>query len=140
MKNVKVGKATEENGALLRNMNHQWFNRLSKERQAEINAMFQEYKRTHNGTRKIRIANVTTESITPVAEIELPEIEEDCIEIDLEPMTEEELRKYEEYKRKRNEKVYDKFGYKVEKPKFMTEEQRRQQRELQEDLLLEIRY
>lgn len=140
MKNVKVGKATEENGALLRNMNHQWFNRQSKERQAEINAMFQEYKRTYNGTRRIRIANVTTEAITPVAEIELPEIEEDCIEIDLEPMTEEDLRKYEEYKRKRKEKVFDKFGYKTEKPKFMTEEQRRQQRELQEDLLLEIRY
>lgn len=121
-------------------MNHQWFNRQSKERQAEMNHIFQEYKRTFNGTKKIRIVNLTTEEITPVAEIELPEIEEDCIEIDLEPMTEEDLRKYEEYKRKRNEKVYDRFGYKIEKPKFMTEEQRRQQRELQEDLLLEIRY
>ena len=140
MKDVNGGKATEENGALLRNMNHQWFNRQPKERQEEMNAMFQEYKRTFNGTRRIRIAQVTTEAITPVVEIELPEIEEDCIEIDLEPMTEEELRKYEEYKRKRNEKVYDKFGYKVEKPKFLTEEQRRQQRELHEDLLLEIRY
>ena len=89
---------------------------------------------------KIRVAELTTEEIIPVAEIELPEIEEDCIGIDLEPMTEEDLRKYEEYKRKRNEKVYDRFGYKIEKPKFMTEEQRRQQRELQEDLLLEIRY
>ncbi|MBQ8044082.1 MAG: hypothetical protein IJ272_08065 [Clostridia bacterium] len=138
MKDANGGKATEENGAILRNLNHQWLNRQSKERQAEMNEMFQEYKRTYNGTRKIRIANLTTEAITPVAEIELPEIEEDCIEIDLEPMTEEELRKYEEYKRKRNEKVFDKFGYK--KPMFMTEEQRRQQRELQEDLLLEIRY
>ena len=89
---------------------------------------------------KIRVAELTTEEIIPVAEIELPEIEEDCIEIDLEPMTEEDLKKYEEHKRKRNERVYDKFGYKIEKPKYMTEEQRRQQRELQEDLLLEIRY
>ncbi len=140
MKDANGGKATEENGAILRNLNHQWLNRQSKERQAEMNEMFQEYKRTYNGTRKIRIAQVTTEEITPVAELELPEIEEDCIEIDLEPMTEEDIRKYEEYKRKRNEKVFDKFGYKIEKPKFMTEKQRRQQRELQEDLLLEIRY
>ena len=109
MKDVNGGKATEENGALLRNMNHQWFNRQSKERQEEMNAMFQEYKRTYNGTRRIRIAQVTTEAITPVAEIDLPEIEEDCIEIDLEPMTEEMLKKYEEHKRKRNERIVRKF-------------------------------
>lgn len=96
-------------------MNHQWLNRQSKERQAEMNAMFQEYKRTYNGTRRIRIAQVTTEEIIPVAEIELPEIEEDCIEIDLEPMTEEMLKKYEEHKRKRNEKVYRKFGEEYER-------------------------
>lgn len=106
MKNVNGGKATEENGALLRNMNHQWFNRQSKERQAEMNAMFQEYKRTYNGTRKIRIVNVTTESITPVAEIELPEIEEDYIEIPVYDFAEKE---YLEYKQKRNERVSRKF-------------------------------
>lgn len=44
----KGGKATEENGALLRNINHQWFNRLSKEQQATLNHLFQEYKRTHS--------------------------------------------------------------------------------------------
>jgi TRAP-type C4-dicarboxylate transport system substrate-binding protein len=32
---------------LLRNINHQWFNRLSKDKQAIINRMFQEYKRQH---------------------------------------------------------------------------------------------
>lgn len=45
-----------------------------------------------------------------------------------------------EYKRKRNDKVYEKFGYKLEKPKHLTPEQLRQQRELQEDLLMELRY
>ena len=35
------GKSSIENGALLRNINHQWFNTLSKERQAEINSLFQ---------------------------------------------------------------------------------------------------
>ena len=42
MKNVKDGKATEENGAILRNINHQWFNRQSKERQAERLKKYQE--------------------------------------------------------------------------------------------------
>lgn len=44
----KGGKATEENGALLRYINHQWFNRLSKEKQAEINRLFIEYKKAHS--------------------------------------------------------------------------------------------
>lgn len=88
---------------------------------------------------KIRVAELTTEEIIPVAEIELPEVEE-YIEIPVESMTEEELKKYEEHKRKRNEKVFDKFGYEKPKIKYMTSEQRRQQRELMEDLMLEIRY
>ena len=89
----------------MRNINHIWFNRQSKERQAEINAMFQEYKRKF----KLGVAELTTEGIKQVQEIELPKIEEDYIEIDLEPMTEENLIKYEEYKRKRNERVFRKF-------------------------------
>ena len=109
MKNANGGKATEENGAVLRNINHQWLNRQSKERQAEINAMFQEYKKAYNGTKRIRMTQLTTQNITPIAEIELPEIEEDYIEIPVEHMTEEDLRKYEEYKRKRNERVFRKF-------------------------------
>ena len=48
LEKCKGGKATEENGALLRYINHQWFHRLSKEKQAEINKMFQEYKRQHS--------------------------------------------------------------------------------------------
>lgn len=38
------GEASEENGAILRNINHIWFNRLSKEEQRRINNLFQEYK------------------------------------------------------------------------------------------------
>ena len=38
------GDATEANGAILRNINHIWFNGLSRERQREINNLFQEYK------------------------------------------------------------------------------------------------
>ena len=48
MKNAGDGKTTEENGALLRYINHQWFNRLPKEQQAKINQLFQEYKRKHS--------------------------------------------------------------------------------------------
>ena len=43
----KGGATTEENGAILRNINHRWFNRLSKEKQAEINRLFQVYKRNY---------------------------------------------------------------------------------------------
>lgn len=39
------GKATIENGAILRNINHIWFHRLPKEQQAKINKLFQEYKK-----------------------------------------------------------------------------------------------
>ena len=61
-------------------------------------------------------------------------------DIPLEPMTEEMLKKYEEHKRKRNERVFDKFDYKEATTRGLTEEQLKQQRELQEDLLLELRY
>ena len=43
----KGGATTEENGAILRNINHRWFNRLSKEKQSEINRLFQIYKRNY---------------------------------------------------------------------------------------------
>ena len=43
----KGGETTEENGAILRNINHRWFNRLSKEKQAEINKLFQAYKENY---------------------------------------------------------------------------------------------
>lgn len=98
--------------------------------------MFREYKKSF----KLGIAEVTTEGIKKVQAIELPEITEDCIEIPLEPNTKEDIRLYEEHKRKMRERAYKRFGVDYEKPKHMTPEQLRQQRELQEDLLMEIRY
>lgn len=85
-------------------MCHDWLEQLPQEEKEKVNDELREYKRKF----KLGIAELTTEGIKQVQEIELPEIE-DCIEIDLEPMTEEELRIYEEYKRKRNEKVFRKF-------------------------------
>lgn len=38
------GPATEENGAILRNINHIWFNSLDMNEQRRINKLFQEYK------------------------------------------------------------------------------------------------
>lgn len=39
-----MGKHQKKIGAILRNINHRWFNRLSKEQQSEINKLFQLYK------------------------------------------------------------------------------------------------
>lgn len=111
MKNVKDGKATEENGAILRNINHQWFNRLPKEKQEEINRMFQEYKKGF----KLGVAELTTEGIKQVQVIELPEIEEEYIEIPVETITLEEWIEYKKHKEARNERVYRKFGVEYER-------------------------
>lgn len=97
----KGGKATVENGALLSAENHEWFNQQSKEEQRRMNDMFQQYK--------LGVVEFTTEKVKQVVEIQLPEIEEEYIEIPLEPMTEEELKIYEEHKKKRNERVFRKF-------------------------------
>ena len=40
----KGGKATVENGALLSCENHAWFHKQTKEKQEEMNDMFQKYK------------------------------------------------------------------------------------------------
>ena len=103
----KGGKATVENGAILSAENHEWFNKQSKEEQKRMNDMFQQYK--------LGIIEFTTEKVKQAVEISLPVIEEDYIEIPVEPITEEELMKYEEYKKKRNEKTYRKFGVEYER-------------------------
>ena len=41
----KGGQTSLENGAVLRNINHRWFNRLSPKQQEEINKLFIEYKK-----------------------------------------------------------------------------------------------
>ena len=70
--------------------------------------MFQDYKRKF----KLGVAELTTEGIKQVQDIEFPEIEEDCIEIPVFDFTEKD---YLEHKRKRNERVYRKFGEEYEK-------------------------
>ena len=80
-----------------------WFNKQSKEEQARLNQAFQDYKRSFD----IGVAVITTKGVKQVQKIEIPEKE--YFEIPLEPMTEEELKIYEEHKRKRNERVFKKF-------------------------------
>lgn len=106
----KGGQTTLENGAILRNINHQWFNRQSKERQTEMNKMFQEYKRNFNKI-NIATAQLTTQGMqkTEIISFEESDSLDDFITIPLEPMTEEDIKKYEEYKKKRYEKIKNKF-------------------------------
>lgn len=101
------GKATVENGAILSVENHEWFNKQSPEKQKEMNAKFQEYKRTFNF--RIAAVELTTQGIQQAQMIEF----EDAPEIEVIPafdMTEEDMRIYEEHKRKRNERVFEKFA------------------------------
>lgn len=42
------GKTTVENGALLSNENHEWFNKQSDKAQRQMNELFQQYKRLIN--------------------------------------------------------------------------------------------
>ena len=100
------GKSEVENGALVNGLAHIYMHSLPREQEEVINDMLRDYKKGI----KVNIARVTTEKIAPVQVVELPEIdEEDCIEIPVEPMREEELEKYEAYKRARNERVKEKF-------------------------------
>jgi hypothetical protein len=110
----KGGQATIENGALLSEENHQWFNKQSRESQAKMNQAFQDYKASF----KICCTSLQVTSkgleVQPLqladsVDLELPEeIEAGIIEV--ESMTPEELAYYKEHKRKRNERVYEKFN------------------------------
>ena len=100
------GRSEAENGAIVNSLAHQYLHSLPRDQEEVINDMLRDYKKGI----KINIVRLTTESTTPVATIELPEvIEDDCIEIPVEPMSEEELEKYEAYKKARNERVKEKF-------------------------------
>lgn len=46
-KRSENGKTTIENGALLSAENHQWFHRQTPQKQAKMNQMFQDYKKTY---------------------------------------------------------------------------------------------
>ena len=57
------GKATVENGALLSAENHEWFNKQNKQRQAEMNQAFQDYKKS------VECAVEITEDVPKLCEI-----------------------------------------------------------------------
>ena len=86
--------------------NHQWFNKQSKQEQARMNEAFQEYKRKLDY--RISVAEITTEGIKQSQVIEF-EISEEVLEIPVYETTPEEQVKDEEYKRRRNERVFSKF-------------------------------
>ena len=52
------GKATVENGALLRVENHVWFHKQSEEVQRELNRKFQELKRSIDEGREVPVVEV----------------------------------------------------------------------------------
>lgn len=100
------GDTSEYNGAVVASLPHSYIHSLPRDEEEIINNMLRDYKKGI----KVNIARVTTEEITPVQVVELPEIdEEDCIEIPVEPMTPEDLAKYEAYKKERNERIKKKF-------------------------------
>lgn len=87
------GKTTVENGALLSNENHQWFNKQSDKAQRQMNELFQQYKRLIN----IGIVVNGETLIEKELEIDMS----DVIEIPLIDTTEEIKRKYNRAKEKR---------------------------------------
>ena len=99
------GDTSEHNGAVIASLPHSYIHSLPRDEEEIINNMLRDYKKG----KKISMARVTTEEITPVQIIELPEVTDDCIEIEVEEMTPEELEKYEAYKKARNERVKNKF-------------------------------
>lgn len=124
------GKSSIENGALLRNINHQWFNTLSRERQAEINSLFQAYKREFLTKPIIQVTDLITEEMQkPIIQvtalstkeiqkpmiIDLNEVtdlekdknlEEDYIIIPAQDFTKED---YLKHKKERNERISERF-------------------------------
>ena len=101
----KSGKATIQNGALLSEENHIWFNKQSKKRQKAMNNKFQEYKATF----KVGVAELTTEGISQVIEY-IPE-QEEVIYIPAYDFTEEQYKEFLERRRKKE----------LEKPKWKGE-------------------
>lgn len=63
---------------------------------------------------KINIVELTTDGIEKKAEIDLDE-KVDYVELVLKDMNLEELIEYQEFKRKRNKRVYEKMGYEYER-------------------------
>lgn len=101
------GKATVENGAIVNSLAHQYMHSLPRDQEEIINNMLRDYKKGLI----IDTAIVTTKEIKPMIQITFDDLfkRQEYIEIEVEPMTPEELEKYEAYKRARNERVKEKF-------------------------------
>ena len=101
-----------------------------------MNDMFQEYKKSFEVkyvSLAVKDKGLQIEELQETEEIELPEeIQRGYIE--LEDMTEEELKDYQEHKRKRNERAYQRLGYDLE-----MERDKKWQREIFEINLEETR-
>ena len=130
------GATTLENGSLVCRKCHDWLEQLPNLEREKVNDEIREYKanfKVHCATLVLKDKELHIESLQETEEtIELPpEIEAGLIE--LEPMTEEEQAKYEEYKKQRVAKQYKKFGKETAEQKW-----KREQKELIEDLELEF--
>lgn len=107
------GDASESNGAILRNINHIWFNRLSRERQREINELFQEYKLNFLGNQGIQCEQeIKNKLLLGVAELYNGKVEQTQV---IEAVEEEQIiipafdfeisrEEYEKYISKRRER------------------------------------
>ena len=87
------GKTTVENGVLLSNENHQWFNKQSEKAQRQMNELFQQYKRL------INIGIIVNGETLVEKELEIDM--SDVIEIPLIDTTDEIRKKYNRAKEKR---------------------------------------
>ena len=101
------GDTSVENGANVAEVAHQYLHSLPRDQEEIINNMLRQWKDDFD----IGVVEITTAGIKQAQVIEFPDTEE-YIEIPLEPMTEEDLKIYEEHKRKRRERALKRFkGY-----------------------------
>lgn len=129
------GDASEENGAILRNINHIWFNGLSRKRQQEINNLFQEYKlkfidkgmlASERPARIIiNIAELNSGRVVKANSIVLPNVgvgvkaeeskeKNDVLVIPAYPVTEAEYNKYITQRREQERVKWQKLGHEIE--------------------------
>ena len=129
------GDASEENGAILRNINHIWFNGLSRKRQQEINNLFQEYKLKFIGKGMlaskrpariiINIAELNSGRVVKANSIILPNVgvgvkaeeskeKDDVLVIPAYPVTEAEYNKYIAQRREQARVKWQKLGHEIE--------------------------
>ena len=110
------GEASEENGAILRNINHIWFNKLSREEQRRINNLFQEYKAQDKFKSeaakfrekvKVRVGIIQNNEVKSEQDVDCGD-REDIISIPLLDCTEEDYKKYIEARRirERSKKIW----------------------------------